>query len=275
MAYYIMPQDHKPAAIVPSLSKVKRGIGTVNAGGSVTNGTTANGTSPTTAPASQPLPSQVPTKIENPTVIPEELLAKFHFAFLIRDPHYSIPSYYRCTIPPLDKITGWSDFRENEAGYSELRRFFDYVRKIQLVGPHQAVTANGNHVTNTNGAKPAANHKHGRVEICVVDADDLLDNPNDIIERFCKSVGIEYTPRMLEWDDEDQAVAIEAFEKWKGWHEDAIDSINLRPRAHVSKPSPLLFTQFGIGISSNNPIRKNLMLILPVQEKTSQIRSRI
>jgi hypothetical protein len=39
---------------------------------------------------------------------------------------------------------------------------------------------------------------------------------------------------MLYWDtEEDQAAAKEAFEKWRGFHEDAIDSTNLRARTHV------------------------------------------
>jgi DNA repair and recombination protein RAD54B len=73
------------------------------------------------------------------------------------------------------------------------------------------------------------------VEICVIDADDLLDNPSGMIEAFCKTTGIEWDPNMLVWDTEkDQEVAKEAFEKWKGFHEDALDSDRLRARTHVS-----------------------------------------
>lgn len=189
-----------------------------------------------------PYPYDTLAEVDNPTVVPAAMLAKFHFTFLIRDPHYSIPSYYRCTIPPLDEITGFYDFCESEAGYNEVRRVFDYLRKIQLVGPHDA---NGNGVTNgaSNGTHTNGNGVNGsvtpqnnkRAEICVIDADDLLDDPTGIIERYCKSVGIDYTPEMLTWDtEEDHKIAKEAFEKWRGFHEDAIYSTELKARSHVS-----------------------------------------
>jgi len=40
---------------------------------------------------------------------------------------------------------------------------------------------------------------------------------------------------MLKWDsEEDHQQAREAFEKWKGFHEDAIQSNDLKPRLYVS-----------------------------------------
>ena len=132
----------------------------------------------------------------------------------------------------------------SEAGYEEMRRFFDYVREIRLVGPRHA---NDGRVENgkpngSNGTTNGANGTNGTngtssregVEICMVDADDLLDNPTGIIERFCNSVGVEYTPEMLIWDTEEaQSSAKAAFEKWPGFHEDALSSGSLKARAHV------------------------------------------
>lgn len=111
----------------------------------------------------------------------------------------------------------------SEAGYDELRRVFDFLLSQNQVGPARP------------GQKEAL--KDGEVSITVIDADDLLDNPAGIIEAYCKEVGIEYTPDMLVWDTEEaHARAKEAFEKWKGFHEDAIDSTSLKPRSaeHVS-----------------------------------------
>ena len=144
-------------------------------------------------------------------------------------------------------MTGFYDFMPNEAGYQELRRLFDYLRSIGLVGPGIAsripaanghATTNGNTMTNgyatTDGSTMTKAHS-AKVDICVVDADDLLDNPNGVIEAFCKSVGIEYSDRMLNWEsEEDQQYAREAFEKWTGFHEDALNSRDLKPRTHVS-----------------------------------------
>ena len=167
------------------------------------------------------------------------MLAKFHFAFLIRDPHSSIPSYYRCTIPPLDKLTGFYNFDPLEAGYDEVRRVFDYLRKAGQVGPRSASDAevNGVHVS-THGHDTGKAEEEG-VEICVVDADDLLDDPEGILQKFCKSMNLKYEPEMLNWDnEEDQTRAKKAFEKWPGFHEDAIDSKDLKARSHVSCRHP-------------------------------------
>ncbi|EHA27066.1 hypothetical protein ASPNIDRAFT_205440 [Aspergillus niger ATCC 1015] len=163
--HYLLPPYSKPASIAPSLNRIKRGPG-------------------------------------NPTVMPTEILSQFHFAFLIRDPHHSVPSYFRCTIPPLDQVTGFHNYDPSEAGYDELRRTFDYLRSA--------------------GA-----------EICVVDADDMLQKPAPMIEAFCRSVGLEYTPDMLCWDtEEDHQVARDKFEKWRGFHNDAIESKGLVARKH-------------------------------------------
>jgi hypothetical protein len=112
----------------------------------------------------------------------------------------------------------------SEAGYDELRRVFDYLREQKQIGPVLA----GQH-----GAL-----KDGEVSTTVVDADDLLDDPEGIIKVYCKEVGIEYDPGMLNWDTEiDRKQAKDAFEKWNGFHNDAIESASLKPRdaAHKTK----------------------------------------
>lgn len=111
----------------------------------------------------------------------------------------------------------------SEAGYDELRRVFDFLKSEKQVGP----------VLAGSEEKPAEEE----VSITVIDADDLLDNPEGIISAYCKEVGIEYSPKMLIWDtEEDHQRARDAFEKWRGFHDDAINSTSLKPRstAHVS-----------------------------------------
>lgn len=221
-----MPPEGKPATIAPSLGgqAVKKGVGT----NGITNGladavpnVTANGTTNTEHMA--PYPYYTATEPDNPTVVPAEILKQFHFTFLIRHPRHSIPSYWRCTIPPLDTITGFYNFMPSEAGYAELRRVFDFLRQQNQIGPACA----GQYET----------LKDGEVSITVIDADDLLDDPESIIQAYCKEVGIDYKPEMLNWDTEDDHQrARDAFQKWKGFHNDAINSTSLKPRSatHVS-----------------------------------------
>ncbi|KAI6708998.1 hypothetical protein JHW43_008492 [Diplocarpon mali] len=220
--HYLVPPEGKLASIAPSLGgrSAKKGVGT-NGETNGTNGAT-NGHTHGHHTASHL--DETAAEPGNPTVVPAEILKQFHFTFLIRHPRYSIPSYYRCTIPPLDSVTGFYSFMPSEAGYDELRRVFDFLIREEQVGPAQA----GKH----------GDLASGEVSITVIDADDLLDDPEGIVSAYCKEVGIDYTPDMLIWDtEEDHQRAREAFEKWRGFHDDAINSKSLKPRsaAHFYK----------------------------------------
>ena len=242
MAQYFMPPNEKPTSIAPSLAFPRRGIGTHDTT-KVTPPQSRRGSLKTQAEVSGGLevtpdaPYNTYTEFGNPTVVPTDLLEQFHFAFLIRHPRSGIPSYHRCCIPPLDAMTGFHGFRKDEAGYVELRRLFEFLRSKGIIGPE---LAGGKNETQgiSNGVDHAATNgttNPNRAQICVIDADDLLDNPAPIIEAFCKSVGIDYQPEMLNWDtQEEEDFAAKAFEKWKGFHEDAIRSRDLKPRGHVS-----------------------------------------
>jgi len=129
-------------------------------------------------------------------------------------------------MPPLDKLTGFHYFRPDEAGYCELRHMFDYLRSVGYIGP--AIEGREDTAGSGNEGKKSG------VKICVIDADDLLDHPQEVIEIFCKNVGIDFHPGMLDWGDDDKDVE-KAFDKWKGFHEDAIHSKDLKPRQHVSR----------------------------------------
>lgn len=255
MAQYWIPPSSKPPQAAPSLVNYRRGVGT-------DTGAVEDGPKPTKAGPPYPFPTEA--EEGNPTVVPKDLLAKFHFTFLIRHPRHSIPSYYRCTIPPLDEVTGFYSFRPDEAGYIELRSLFDFLRKEGLVGPKFAGGARINGVNGANGVNGTngANGTNGvhdtngtngvngsdEVEICVIDADDLLDNPSGMIEHYCKSVGIPYEPEMLKWDTEEhQSYAKETFEKWKGFHDDAINSSELRARTHVRRIAQPFSTLRSVG----------------------------
>ncbi|EHK98052.1 hypothetical protein M7I_6100 [Glarea lozoyensis 74030] len=219
ITHYLCPPEKGSASIAPSLGgqSIKKGVGTEGH----TNGTTNGKVNGHNGSKKAPYPYDTAPEPGNPTVVPAEILRQFHFTFLIRHPRHSIPSYWRCTIPPLDKVTGFYNFMPAEAGYDELRRVFDFLRKDKHVGPVLA----GKGVCEKND-----------VSITVIDADDLLDNPEGIISAYCKEVGIDYSPKMLIWDtEEDHQRARDAFEKWRGFHDDAINSTSLKPRSAAHK----------------------------------------
>ena len=250
MAHYLCPSDGS-AAVAMSLGRVKRGVGT-DVPGNGTNGMGAarNGTLETDENLPRkPHPYANNGGSGNPTVLPEEVLRQFQFVFLIRNPILSLPSYYRCTIPPLDAMTGFNSFMPSEAGYRELRLVFDHLRTTGYLGHESA-------------EKPNGTSDEDRADICVIDADDLLDNPSGMIQAFCKSVGLDYEPSMLKWDTPaHQRHARSTFAKWRGFHEDAIGSTEFKPRAHVSRvqsaraPPELLLIVWQYRKRSPNPRR--------------------
>jgi len=242
MAQYWTPLLSKPASIAPSLVTYRRGVGTSTNGTSAVNGdSTANGAhldlDVKPAPDAKEVkkdgyPYSTAAEPGNPTIVPEALLKQFHFTFLIRHPRSSIPSYYRCCVPPLQELTGFDYFDPKEAGYVELRRLFDYLRSVGQVGPKMCGREDA-----TNGVNGHTNGDAGeKIEICLIDADDMLDDPYAMIEKYCGSIGIPYSPDMLKWNKPgDQEHAKAAFEKWKGFHEDALETEGLNPRKHAPK----------------------------------------
>ena len=70
-------------------------------------------------------------------VLPTEVLDRFEYAFLIRQPSRSIPSFFRGTVTPLVEMTGFVEFLPSEAGYHELRQFFDLVCAFKGLDPTQ------------------------------------------------------------------------------------------------------------------------------------------
>lgn len=194
--------------------------------------------------------------------MPNDMLRGFHWTFLIRHPRKSIPSYFRCTIPPLDEVTGFHQFMPNEAGYDELRRLFDHLLNQGIIGPARA-----GETTPVDEALNGGESTGPSCSITVIDADDLLVSPEAILKVYCNEVGIDYKPSMLEWsDDGNQQHAQKAFEKWYGFHHDAIESTCLKPRAghHVSLPARSLAVVCATSIA-HSPHRQ----LLPSRRRTS------
>lgn len=71
----------------------------------------------------------------------------------------------------------------------------------------------------------------------MIDADDLLDQPKEVMRKYCESVGLDFKESMLGWGENGDGCS--KFDKWKGFHNDAIESVGLKPREHVGIPPPL------------------------------------
>ncbi|KAL9593005.1 MAG: hypothetical protein Q9179_006174 [Wetmoreana sp. 5 TL-2023] len=159
-----------------------------------------------------------PTDASNPTLLPTSILHSFQFVFLIRKPSSSVPSLYRCFIPPLSDQTDERTLDPTELGYRELRILFDYLHP-----PTSCLSEAGPVVTPEEGDRDNAP--------LLIDAEDYLENPDAIIRSLCSRLVIPYSPSMLTWDTaEDHAYALSLFEKFAGYHEDALNSTGLKPK---------------------------------------------
>ena len=108
---------------------------------------------------------------------------------------------------PDSSSYSFSFFLPEEAGYRELLILYNMLKSTGL-----------------------------ETEIVLIDSDDLLDFPNEIIPGYCKAIGIPYNPKMLEWGDKGEGC--EAFKKWDGFHDDALKSTGFKERLNKSSSGP-------------------------------------
>lgn len=89
-----------------------------------------------------------------------EYLDRFDHSFIIRHPAKVLPSYH----------SKMGHFDEVEIGFPELRELFDRV------------------VDHTGVVPP------------VIDSDDLLEDPAEVVEAYCGAVGVPFLPEALSWE---------------------------------------------------------------------------
>eukprot|EP00794_Sanderia_malayensis_P010752 gene10752-11902_t len=115
-------------------------------------------------------------------------LHHFKHSFLIRDPRKALPSLYRASVNK--QLTGWDYFDPIEAGFQQMYDLFQFI-------------------VNRLGETPV-----------VVDADDLLENPEETMQAYCEAIGINFNKKMLEWEPG----PVPDWDVWSGWHENALKS---------------------------------------------------
>jgi len=87
-------------------------------------------------------------------------LSGYQHTFLIRHPAKAVASLYKASRNTT--LTGWTYFDEAEAGFQDL---YDL---------HQAVS------------------REGRCSPVVVDCDDVLAQPEEMMQAYCRAVGLTY-----------------------------------------------------------------------------------
>jgi hypothetical protein len=127
----------------------------------------------------------------------DTFLSYFQHTFLIRHPRQALPSYFH----------KWPDVTLKETGYKELAELFDMV--VQKYGDTPPV----------------------------VDADELVDNPEVIVRAYCAQVGIAFIPEALTWPPINR--------KLGSWHDHLVTTTGfekspLRPYLEISANERLM-----------------------------------
>ena len=118
----------------------------------------------------------------------QEGFGEFQHTFLIRHPSKAVLSLYRASTNK--KLTGWDYFDPLEAGFRQMHELYKFLRK-----------------------------ELGHLPV-VVDADDLLQHPDQTLQCYCEAVGIPYEENMTSWEPG----PVPEWEACVGWHEAVLKS---------------------------------------------------
>lgn len=111
-------------------------------------------------------------------IVDDKFLSIFEHTFLIRNPAQMLPSYFY----------KWPSLIFEETGYRQLYQLFDRVMNF------------------TDQIPP------------VIDADDLVENPQSIIRAFCEKVGIVFKADALAWNPPGKKVKQMCWWEEGSWH---------------------------------------------------------
>ena len=112
----------------------------------------------------------------------------FKHTFIIRHPKKALRSLYKLSTNP--ELTGWDYFDPVEAGFQQLFELYEFIEK------------------------------HIQKDPVVVDADDLLRYPDEIMKRFCEAVGLKYEEAMTSW----APGPISDWGPCTAWHDQTVNS---------------------------------------------------
>ena len=107
-----------------------------------------------------------------PDIIPKEIMKASCHTFIIRNPEKAIKSYYRQTLVDFEESI-WSHIVPEELGFNEQFQMYELVTKDL------------------------------KLDAMVIDADDLINCPKKVLEKYCEFVGLPFYECMLDWSKDD------------------------------------------------------------------------
>ena len=132
-------------------------------------------------------------------ILLEDALRNVKHTFLIRHPFKVVRSQFRASMNR--KNVNWLYFDPEEAGFRQLLELYEFVKQ------------------------------HIHEEPVVVDADDLLEFPNETMQSYCQAVGLKYEEGMTSWEPG-------CLPEWQysfGWYEDVMKSTGFISKSQLKK----------------------------------------
>jgi hypothetical protein len=124
-------------------------------------------------------------------------------SFMIRHPAKAISSLYFKSCIDNEK-TGYTHFDPTEAGYTAMAELMEHLEAIPECPP-----------------------------IVIIDADDLLEDPEGIMRAYCHGLGLPFDTSILTWQP---GPVPELASPWSGWTDDVQNSSGITRRAKRSAP---------------------------------------
>ena len=155
----------------------------------------------------------------------KQFLSFFQHTFLIRDPAQMLPSY----------LHKWPNLTFEETGYRQLYELFDKVASyVGQIPP-------------------------------LIDADDLVNQPESTVRAYCNSVGILFIPDALRWEPPQEKVKKMSWWDGGSWH----DSMSVT-RTFCEQVNSHYLT-----IDESDRLKSYYELCLPYYEKLHSYRLRV
>lgn len=162
---------------------------------------------------------KLPGPLENPTVLPIDLLRRFKHTFLIRTPQKSVPSYWKCV---QEKAAGFEYFDGAEAGFSEQKILYDWISN-----PESSFNKAPEDESRTwPGQVQSQPHP-----LPLIDASVLLADPDRTLSEYCSALGIPFNASMLSWE----SGPVAEFATWGTYHKGAENSTGFHEETPVDK----------------------------------------
>lgn len=131
-------------------------------------------------------------------------LSEYKHSFLIRNPKKAVPSLYRASVNT--KKTGWDYFDSEEAGFRQMLQLYEFVVKEFDTSP------------------------------VIIDADDVLESPEEMMKKYCEAMGLVYQENMTTWEPGE----VPEWDTWDGWHDAVLKSRGLvQKKKSINEPRKL------------------------------------